>query len=422
MSQTVSTVIEDSQAAFDGTPLPDGWRWMKLGEVCTRISNGTSTTQNTEGKGLPVTRIETISNGKINPQKVGWIDAEVEDLERYILSAGDILFSHINSVERLGNCALYEGTPPTLVHGMNLLRLEVKKGLAEPFYLLSFFKSEQARKFYDANARRAIGQASLNTKDLSKLEIPLPSLSEQQLIASRLIKQMAAVERARAAAEAQLKAAKELPTAYLRAVYDSPEAKKWEKRRLKDLCNRITDGTHQPPPFVSSGVPFLFVRNIVSGRIDFNVSKYVSFEIYEELTRRCKPTRNDVLYSAVGSFGVAVIVDTDEPFTFQRHIAHLKPNHELIDARYLAHFLNSPPGKAQSEAVALGGAQRTVTLSSLAKFDIPLPPLKEQQRIAESLSEYIQAAEQTHKVLQDQLDSINKLPAALLRQAFTGKL
>src|SRR5947199_68651 len=109
MSQTASTVVEDSQATFNDALLPGDWRWVRLGEVCTRISNGTSTPQNTEGKGLSVTRIETISNGKINTQKVGWIDSEVEDLERYILRSGDILFSHINSVERLGNCALYDG-------------------------------------------------------------------------------------------------------------------------------------------------------------------------------------------------------------------------------------------------------------------------------------------------------------------------
>src|SRR6266511_1682006 len=105
--------------------LPNGWRWVKLGEVCAKMTNGTSVSQNPEKRGLPVTRIETISMGIINDERVGWIDSSRRDLEKYVLRPGDILFSHINSFERLGNCALYDGSPRELIHGMNLLRFEI---------------------------------------------------------------------------------------------------------------------------------------------------------------------------------------------------------------------------------------------------------------------------------------------------------
>lgn len=213
LTETLSLIDE-------GKPLPEGWRWVRLGDACTRISNGTSTAQNLEKKGLPVSRIETISFGDINIERVGYIDRPKEELERYILNEGDILFSHINSVEKLGNCALYKGIPSILIHGMNLLRFEANQDLVDSRFLLSFLRTEPARKFYDDNARRAIGQASININDLSKLKIPLPpTIEEQRRIASILDEQMKAVEGARLAVEEQLAAVKKLPAALLRKAF-----------------------------------------------------------------------------------------------------------------------------------------------------------------------------------------------------------
>lgn len=160
----------------------------------------------------------------------------------------------------------------------------------------------------------------------------------------------------------------------------------WPSSRLGDVCVRVTDGTHQSPRFESSGVPFLVISNIIGGSIDWgSVSKWVSEPTYEQNTARCRPERGDVLYTAVGSFGVAVPVESDQPFMFQRHIAHIKPAPDRLETRFLTHVLNSPALRATAERVAKGVAQRTVTLGDLKDFRIPLPPLPEQRRIADIL-------------------------------------
>jgi type I restriction enzyme, S subunit len=157
----------------------------------------------------------------------------------------------------------------------------------------------------------------------------------------------------------------------------------WPNIRLEDVCIRVTDGTHQSPRFETGGVPFLVISDVVSGEIDWSgVSKWVDEQTYEANTARCRPDRGDVLYTAVGSFGVAVPVETDRRFMFQRHIAHIKPDLRRVHTRFLAYFLNSPAVKAMAERVAKGGAQRTVTLGDLKNFRIPLPPITEQHRIA----------------------------------------
>jgi len=85
------------------------------------------------------------------------------------------------------------------------------------------------------------------------------------------------------------------------------------------------------------------------------------------------------LYTAVGAtYGVAKFVDFDSPFAFQRHIAHIIPNTNILLGEYIELFLNSPLGKQLSDKHAIGSAQPTVTLRSLASFPLPFPPLEKQ--------------------------------------------
>lgn len=154
---------------------------------------------------------------------------------------------------------------------------------------------------------------------------------------------------------------------------------------LSTLCDRITDGTHQPPKFASEGVPFLFVSNIVNGRVDYKTSKFISSSQFVELTRLCPIAPGDVLYTTVGSYGNAAEVLGAAPFAFQRHIAHIKPRRDLVDSSYLAAVLNAPVTRTQVDRLVHGVAQKTLNLAALRQVLIPLPELAQQRRIADIL-------------------------------------
>ena len=162
------------------------WPTYPLGDLLEKICNGVSALQNQDKIGLPVTRIETISTGSIDTDRVGYLNLPADHLRDHLLEPGDILFSHINSFERIGNCAVYSGTPNRLVHGMNLLRFKPKRSLVAPEYLLCYLRAPTARAFFSATARRAIGQASINIRDLSVMPIALPPLQIQKSIAEYL--------------------------------------------------------------------------------------------------------------------------------------------------------------------------------------------------------------------------------------------
>ena len=99
---------------------------VEFGSLFEFIRNGMNIKQDKSGDGIPITRIETIADGTVDPARVGYANLCEEDCLDWFLKPGDILFSHINSVEHIGKCALYEGFPSPLVHGMNLPRSKSK--------------------------------------------------------------------------------------------------------------------------------------------------------------------------------------------------------------------------------------------------------------------------------------------------------
>ena len=171
----------------------------------------------------------------------------------------------------------------------------------------------------------------------------------------------------------------------------------WEKVKLGDCCISIADGDHQPPPKAESGVPFVTIANIVSNKFDFSDTMYVPQEYYNKLDSKRKPQKDDILYSVVGSFGIPVLMKDNREFVFQRHIAILRPNTEMVLPGFLYYTMLSRDFYMMADAAALGAAQRTVSLTSLRNMEIELPSIPIQKRIVSFLSAYDDLIENNQK-------------------------
>lgn len=152
---------------------------------------------------------------------------------------------------------------------------------------------------------------------------------------------------------------------------------------MNDLCLIITDGTHQPPKFQETGIPFILVSNLSNNSVTYNTEKYISDETYNELYKRTPIEQGDLLLSTVGSYGHPAVVTENIKFLFQRHIAYLKPRRELVNSFYLHGALLAPDGQRQIEEKVKGIAQKTLNLSDIRKIMIPLPKLEEQNAFAD---------------------------------------
>ena len=166
--------------------------------------------------------------------------------------------------------------------------------------------------------------------------------------------------------------------------FEIPEG--WNWARLQSLSRVITDGDHQAPPQIASGIPFLVISNIANGVICFDDTRFVPRTYFDEIKPQRVPQRGDLLLSVTGSYGIPAVVNTDRDFCFQRHIALIKP---LLSANFLSRVVSSSYCSKWFDKKATGTAQKTVALSILRSTLIPVPPLAEQRRIVDVLGKYL---------------------------------
>lgn len=172
----------------------------------------------------------------------------------------------------------------------------------------------------------------------------------------------------------------------------------WEKVKLNEICISIADGDHQPPPKTDKGIPFVTIANITkSNQFDFSDTMFVSSEYYDSLDCKRKAKKDDILYSVVGSFGIPVYIKEEVPFVFQRHIAILRPSKERIIPQFLYYTMLSKSFYMQADAVAVGAAQRTVSLTALRNMEIKIPKINIQEKIVKILSAYDDLIENNQK-------------------------
>ena len=183
---------------------------------------------------------------------------------------------------------------------------------------------------------------------------------------------------------------------------------------LSELCKIITDGTHQPPKFYDNGIPFLFVSNIANNEINYDTEKYISKETYLELIRRTPIEIGDILLSTVGSYGHPAIVTDSKKFCFQRHIAYLKPDGDLIESRYLHGALLSPIGQEQIERGVKGIAQKTLNLSEIRKIRVPLVSMEQQK----AYSAFCLQLDKSKFRIKQNLEKLEILYKSLLQEYF----
>lgn len=216
--------------------LKENWTYKKLGDCFPYIKNGANIKQERGASGIPITRIETLSGGVFNRDRLGYADIfELDKYLDYILSSHDLLMSHINSKAYIGRTVEYiSKEQETIIHGMNLLRLKSNPEIINSSFFAYYthchiFKSEIAKIRKDA-----VNQSSFSISDLKKIFIPVPPLETQSRIVSELDLLQSIIDKQ----QAQLKELDKLAQAVFYDMFGDPveNEKGWEVKKIKDIC------------------------------------------------------------------------------------------------------------------------------------------------------------------------------------------
>ena len=192
---------------------------------------------------------------------------------------------------------------------------------------------------------------------------------------------------------------------------------RWSETTIGDECFYIKDGPHKSLPDIgkeNGGHPFISVRNIVNGYIDFSTARYISDEDYANAIKKCHPEKGDMLYSKGGTTGIAKLIDIDEEFANWVHVAVLKFDKSKLNGIFFENMLNGDYCFEQSQRLTKGIANRDLVLSAMAQIKMYRPPMEIQKQFAD----FVNQVDKSKVAIQKALDKTQMLFDSLMQEYF----
>ena len=193
----------------------------------------------------------------------------------------------------------------------------------------------------------------------------------------------------------------------------------WKRVPIKEVCYSIIDCVNKTAPVVDYETPYKMIRtsNVRNGRVNTFDVRYVTKETYEQWTRRGAPLKGDVILTREAPVGEVGILENAEGIFLGQRLMMYRANKKIADNYYLFYSLSSAFCQKQIEDYSNGGTVAHMRVPDCGEILVNLPPLLEQQKIAQILSTWDQAISATEKLLENS----QQQKKALMQQLLTGK-
>ena len=408
-----------SEKQFSDKPEFNG-EWVRLGDCFPYIKNGYSVKQDKAMGGLPITRIETLSGNRFNRDRVGYANIFTTDgIEDRVLKDGDILMSHINSIQYLGRSVMYQAKPnDCFIHGMNLLCLRADRETIDPAYATFYFQSQMFKRQIDKIAKKSVNQASFSTTSLKNIKIPAVSLARQREIAARLSAVSALVD----ACNNLLSALDDLVKSQFVEMFGDATsiASKWNQIPFGE-CLAVFESGNSPScsnaPREGDNPAVLKLSALSSGR--FIAGENKAMLEGEDINPGKEVKRGDILIARkntpelVGS--CAIVRDEVKNLMFPDIVFRVHPR-DNVSGEYLCELLSGPSFSGKLKSLAHGSAKSMSNISktALERLPVPLPPLSLQQQFAD----FVARVDKLGFDVQQQIEKLETLKQSLMQEYF----
>jgi len=396
--------------------MKNGWRTKRIGEVVQKTE--TSNPRQSPDAVFDYIDVSSISNITFSiaaTQRLKGKDAPSR--ARKLVKTNDILFATIRPT--LQRIAIVPEHLDNQVCSTGYFILRPQPNLDHRFVFYFLFTDKFMGQM--ASLQKGASYPAVTDRDVKAQTIPVPPLPEQRRIVRILDKAFEAIATAKANTEKNLKNARALFESRLNSVF-TQRGKGWVEKQLKEVCEKITDGTHQTPTYYDEGIAFLSSRNVTSGRIDWNRIKYIDKKQHLEMHKRVAPRHDDILLAKNGTTGVAAIVDRDTAFDIYVSLALLRAL-SVIRSRFLLHFINSPAAKRQFNKRLKGIGVPNLHLEEIREVRLSYPTdVSEQDRIIAECDAFADETHRLESIYQRKLASLEELKKSLLHRAFNAQL
>ena len=391
-----------------------------IDECFFQIQNGANIKQGDVDDGFPITRIETTANDKFNRDRMGYAGiTDISKYESYVLEDGDLLMSHINSVQYLGRTVLYvKEADETIIHGMNLLRLKARRNIIDPSYARYCFYGHSFRSKISNITKKSVNQASFAVKDLKQIKIEVPSLSEQD----QIVKILDGIQNLIQMRNDELSALDDLIKARFVEMFGDPKANpfEWTTSTLGELilsCEAGWSGNGMQRKKKDGEIAVLKVSAVTKGYFDFDECKVLDDQ--DIIKKYVYPQAGDLLFSRANTremIGATAVITQDYP----EHILSDKLwRVRFCDAAnvwYMKYVLSSKSIRSIFSSVSNGtsGSMFNVSMGKFKSIRIPLPPIELQQQFAD----FVTQVDKSKAAVQKALDETQLLFDSLMQEYF----
>ena len=176
--------VEDSELPYE---VPEGWNWVRLGELAKVIEYGTSEKSSELDGDIPVFRMNNIRDGKLLIDDLKYVSAQIKDLPRLYLQNSDLLINRTNSYDLVGKTGIFRGESNKYTFASYLIRISIFLDYVTPEFINFVMNSTYFRQTQiELEITQQCGQANFNGTKLKNTIIPLPPLAEQKRIVAKI--------------------------------------------------------------------------------------------------------------------------------------------------------------------------------------------------------------------------------------------
>lgn len=406
-----------------------GWVTKKLGGVCELITKGTTPTSlgfHFTDEGVNFIKVESLTeSGQIIPKKVAYISEDChESLKRSQLKVNDILFSIAGALGRIG-IVNEEILPANTNQALAIIRLAKDSGILVGF-LAKYFTSNKISEEIEI-LKGGAAQQNLSLGQLNNLSIPIPPLQEQQRIVAILDEAFAALDKAKANAQTNLKNSKELFESYLQGVFEN-KGEGWEVKKLIEITDKIGSGATPRggnASYKTEGISLVRSMNVYDFEFREKNLALIDDKQAKELNN-VTLQENDVLLNITGASVARCCIIPKEylPARVNQHVSIIRAKKEIIDPCFLNLLLTSKFYKDQLLYTGEQGATRqAITKAQLEVFRIAFPKsLKAQQSIVQKVDSLSLETKKLEAIYQQKIADLEELKKSVLQKAFNGEL
>lgn len=393
---------------------PDDWEVKRIKDILIRVRKPVDVQVNEEYKqigirshGKGIFYKEPVSGEELGNKAVFWIEPDC--LIVNIVFAWEMAVAKTTKNE-LGFIASHRF--PMYKPKENMLDLD---------FITYFFKSPRGKYLLNLASPGGAGRnKTLGQKEFGELKIVIPqSVNEQKRIAEILLTWDKAIGLKEALIEKKIEQKhglmQRLLTGKVRLQGFEGE---WKKVKVKDIAD-IYLGLTYTPNYVSNGVPFLSVKDIHGGEINFKNVKYISNTEFENSTDNAKPKKGDILFGRVGTIGNPVLITEDIEFCIFVSLGFLRLfNDNRTLNTYIKHWMSSDLFKRQVDTKIAGSSQKNLNTGWLKEFELSLPPYEEQKAI----SNIILQIDKEISLHVKELETLKQQKKGLMQSLLTGKV